>query len=54
MQYLIDRIKEPSTWAGLSVVLAMLGISVGEQELAIIGSGIGALLAIVMREKGKA
>lgn len=54
MQYLIDRLKEPSTWAGLSVVLAMLGISVGEQELAIIGSGIGALLAIVMREKGNA
>lgn len=51
MEYLIDRLKEPSTWAGLSVVLAMLGISVGEQELAVIGSGIGAVLAIILRER---
>ena len=53
MQYLIDRLKEPSTWAGLSVVLAMLGIGVEQEELAIIGSGIGALLAIVLRERAK-
>ena len=52
MEYLIARLKEPSTWAGLSVALAMFGISVGQEELAIIGSGIGAVLAIFMRETG--
>lgn len=54
MEYLIARLKEPSTWAGLSVVLSMLGITVGQEELAIVGSGIGAALAIFMRESGAA
>jgi hypothetical protein len=26
MKYLIDRLKEPSTWAGLSVLTALLGV----------------------------
>lgn len=52
MDYLIARLKEPSTWAGLSVILAMFGITVGQEELAVAGAGIGAVLAIVMRETG--
>lgn len=53
MEYLISRLKEPSTWAGLSVLLAMFGVSVGQDELSVIGAGIGSLLAIILRERGK-
>jgi hypothetical protein len=52
MEYIIARLKEPSTWAGLAVVFTAAGITVSETELALIGSGIAAVLAIVMREKG--
>lgn len=52
MEYLIARLKEPSTWSGLSVILAMFGVTVGQEELAVAGAGIGAVLAIVLRETG--
>jgi hypothetical protein len=52
MDYIIARLKEPSTWAGLAVVFTAAGISVSEAELALIGSGIAAILAIVLRERG--
>lgn len=53
MSYLIERLREPSTWAGLSVIIAMTGYSVSQEELAVIGSGIAALLSIFVREVGK-
>lgn len=53
MNYLIERIREPSTWAGLSVIIAMTGYSVSQEELAVVGSGIAALLSIFVREGGK-
>ncbi len=52
MDYIIARLKEPSTWAGLAVVFTAAGISVSEAELALVGSGIAAILAIVLRERG--
>lgn len=53
MDYLIERLREPSTWAGLSVILALAGFSVSQEELAVVGSGISAVIAMVMREGGK-
>lgn len=53
MDYIIARLKEPSTWAGLAVVFTAFGITVSEAELALIGSGISAVLAIVLRERGE-
>jgi hypothetical protein len=53
MDYIIQRIKEPSTWAGVSVVLVALGLNVSEAELATIGGGISAFLAILLRERGE-
>lgn len=53
MEYIIQRIKEPSTWAGVSVVLVALGLNVSEAELATIGGGISAFLAILLRERGE-
>ena len=53
MEFIIQRMKEPSTWAGVSVVLIALGINVSEAELATIGGGISAFLAIFLRERGE-
>jgi hypothetical protein len=53
MDHIIQRIKEPSTWAGVSVVLVALGLNVSEAELATIGGGISAFLAIILRERGE-
>lgn len=53
MEFIIQRMKEPSTWAGVSVVLIALGINVSEAELATIGGGISAILAIFLRERGE-
>jgi hypothetical protein len=52
MEYIINRLKEPSTWAGLAVVFTAFGISVSEAELALVGSGVAAVLAIILRERG--
>jgi hypothetical protein len=52
MEYIINRLKEPSTWAGLAVVFTAAGISVSEAELALVGSGVAAVLAIILRERG--
>jgi hypothetical protein len=53
MEYIINRLKEPSTWAGVAVVFTAFGISVNAEELALVGSGVAAILAIVMRERGE-
>lgn len=51
MQYILDRIKEPSTWAGVAVLLTAIGIEISAEKLASIGAAIAAILSIVMRER---
>lgn len=50
---LIDRFKEPSSYAGLSTLLAMAGLSIPApwvSAISLIGSGICILLSIVLKE----
>lgn len=50
--WFLDRLKEPSTWAGLSAVAVALGLS--EVEWAAIGSAAAAVagaVAIVLKER---
>lgn len=57
MNFIIDRLKEPSTWSGIaSIAVAFgLGFPPGTLEaITQIGVGIAGLAGIVMREKGKA
>lgn len=57
MNFIIERMREPSTWSGIaSIALAFgLGVPPGTMEaLTQIGIGIAGLAGIVMREKGKA
>lgn len=52
---ILDRLKEPSTYAGVGVLLGLVGVNFAPEELnAIIGvlTAIAAALAIFFREKG--
>lgn len=56
MKYLalIQRMREPSTWAGVSVLLTMFGVPPGIPEaLGHILTGAAAIAAVVMAEKGQ-
>lgn len=55
MQALVDRLKEPSTWAGLGVVLGLFGIHLAPEKLtAVVGvaTAVAALVAIFLPERG--
>lgn len=54
MNTILDRIKEPSTWAGLSVLGLVFGLPPGTIELIgqVLGGAAG-LAAIVLKEKAK-
>jgi hypothetical protein len=51
--YLLKKIKEPSTWAGLSIIAAAFGMPPGTFELlAQLGIAAGGLVSIVLNEAG--
>ena len=54
VQFILSRLKEPSTFAGLSGLALALGIS-GELYNAAAGAiaGIAGLVAVLLMEKGK-
>lgn len=54
MQYIIDRLKEPSTWRGLILILSSLGVGI-QPELAegIIAVGVGAAGVVGVVTKGE-
>lgn len=54
VQFIISRLKEPSTYAGLSGLAVALGIS-GElyNAAAAALAGIAGLVAVLLAEKGK-
>lgn len=54
MNAFFDRLKEPSTWAGLSVLGVLFGLPPGTVEAAgqVLG-GVAALGAIFLKERAK-
>ena len=53
---LIDRFKEPSSWAGLAAGLGALGVSVPAgivQGASLVGAGICVLLSVILKEGGQ-
>lgn len=51
---ILQRLREPSTWAGVSVLLTLFGVPPGLPEaLGQILAGAGAVAAIVLAEKGQ-
>lgn len=48
---ILRRLKQPSTWAGISALLTLFGISVeSAQAVANVGAAVAGLGAIVMNE----
>jgi hypothetical protein len=55
LKNLVERLKEPSSWAAIASAMLALGISVDPglwQHLALAGTGVSGLLAFFMGEKG--
>lgn len=52
MESAMKRLREPSTWAGLAAMMAMFGGSVAPEQVAQLGGGVMALLAILVPESG--
>lgn len=53
-QYILDRFKEPSTYAGLGVLLTGIGVNIDPalwQEIMGIFMGIGGALAIILKNR---
>lgn len=54
MNAFFERLKEPSTWAGLSVLGVLFGLPPGTVEaLGQVVGGVAAIGAIVLRERAK-
>jgi len=52
--WVLARLKEPSTWAGLSGLFMALGLSEAVvNELATAGAAVAGLIAVVLSEKNK-
>lgn len=54
MKMIVARLKEPSTWRGIAVLLSLAGIQLAPEHLEAIGNGfIGlmAVLAVLMPDK---
>lgn len=51
LKNVFKRMKEPSTWAGLGIIAAMLGVPPGTFELVTqIGLGVAGLFAVALPE----
>lgn len=55
MHFIINRLKEPSTWSGIGMVAVSLGLGLPPgtiEAVAQVGVGLAGLAAIFLREKG--
>ena len=51
MDWIVDRVKEPSTWAGLAVACIVISMMTGIGWIALVGI-VGAGGAMLLKEKG--
>jgi hypothetical protein len=57
MGYIINRLKEPSTWSGLGMLAVSLGLGIppGVMEaITQVGVGVAGLAAVFLRERASA
>jgi len=55
MKYLLERLKEPSTWVGLTTIATALGLKISpEQAQSIISTGLlcAGLIGAITKDKG--
>lgn len=54
MDYVIARLREPSTWVGLGSFLTGVGFAIAPelwQQITAVGLGVGGLISVLMSEK---
>lgn len=52
---ILDRFKEPSSWAVITTALASFGLTIPDpvsQSVVLVGAGAAGLIAFFLREKG--
>jgi hypothetical protein len=51
---LVDRLKEPSSWAAIAAAFAAFGITIPNDwvhAISLVGAGLASILGIVLKEK---
>jgi hypothetical protein len=51
MNWILTRIKEPSSWAALGIVVIGIGALIGE-PIIVLAAIVAAVVAFVLKEKG--
>ena len=51
LKFIRDRLKEPSTYAAIGVILAAVGVNIDQATVGAIAGGVVAVLGIVLSEK---
>ena len=53
--WIVNRLKEPSAWAGFAGIFSALGLSDAlSAAIASAGAGVAALIAVILAEQSKA
>jgi len=50
MKWVLERLKEPSTWAAIAGGLVALGVTVDQATIGAIAGGLAAVLGIIFKE----
>jgi hypothetical protein len=56
MDFIINRLREPSTWSGIAALAVALGMGIPPgtvEAITQVGVGLAGLAAVVLRERGK-
>ena len=54
MKYIIDRLKEPSSWRGLVMIATAFGVSVSPElmdSVIAVGTGLAGVIGFVFKDK---
>ncbi|MGH6954160.1 MAG: hypothetical protein ACREGL_08265 [Alphaproteobacteria bacterium] len=57
MKTLLQRLREPSSYAAIAAVLAMIGVNIDEglwRDAVMAATGLAGILGVMLREKGLA
>lgn len=56
MRYILDRLKEPSTWRGLAMLATALGVTIDPSQMAAIvaaGTAVAGLIGVLLPDSAR-
>ena len=54
MKYILDRLKEPSSWRGIVMIATAFGVSVNTElmgSIIVVGTGLAGVIGFVFKDK---